>query len=143
MKIDLDVRGDREVQLLIDKMEYRVRNPREYFEDHAGPILMASHRKAFDTGGSSQGFPWRRHSERTVQRMGQHRVLENTRRLRRSLTVKGSKDQKFDIRGDALYYGTKVYYAKFLYENRPFLRLNTFDIDKLRKALVDYIVPKT
>jgi len=142
MKIDVDVRGNREVQLLIDKMEYRVRNPRQYFEEDAGPILMASHRKAFDTEGASQGFPWRRHSERTVQRMGSHRVLENSRRLRRSLTVKGNKDQKFEMRGDALYFGTKVYYAKFLYERRPFVRLNFMDIDRLRRALADYIVPK-
>lgn len=141
MKIDVDIEGDRQARLLFDEMQFKVKNPREYFVNHAGPILFKAEDKAFATQGASQGIPWKPHRPTTIDRMGPHRVLQHTGRLKRSLTRYRGSDQKFKIEGDALYFGSTVYYAKWQADSRPFLRLNVFDVKKLEDALLDYIVP--
>jgi len=141
MKIDVDIEGDRQARLLFDEMQFKVKNPREYFLNHAGPILFKSEERAFASQGASQGIPWKAHRPTTVQRMGSHRVLDDTGRLKRSLVRYGASDQKFKIQGDALYFGSTVYYAKWQAPQRPFMRLNIFDVKKLEDALLDYIVP--
>lgn len=140
MYLEIKVNGAKEAAGVMDEIVQRLNDREKFAETDLAKIISESFGRAFDSGGASQGESWAELAETTIKRNGEHRVLDLSGRLRSSLTDVRGGDTNVSFSGDTLEYGTNVYYAKWVANNRPFAKLADRDVKQIEKALRDFIV---
>lgn len=145
MRIDVQVRGAKEAAAVIDRMVALLEDPAPFFRREAIPILARSLKSAFDTGGASQGSPWRKLNKRTVAEKGNAKVLIDKGKLRDALIRPSNQNNQTMIMRTQLRYGPKMGPANVpqawnVSRTRPFARADNKTTDRLSGKLRDYLV---
>lgn len=129
MRVDVEVRGDREASELVSRLARRMEDGRPALRGLVDLILEAEQERF-----AGRGQRWKRLAASTLRRKkGRGRPLVLTGELMRSLTVRGAPEQLVTITPRSLRFGTRVYYARFHQKGRGVPRRTVVGVTRVQK----------
>lgn len=110
-------------------------------------MMLLSERHLFDSRGAFAGRVWPDIEPETKERKAElgldPRVLHATRRLRRSLTQRGTTDQIRRSTDRGIEFGTRVEYAKYHARDRPPVAFGRLQRRQFERTLSRWILNGT
>lgn len=123
MWLEIEARGTDRVGTRFAQLERALRNPRPALEQAADYLRQREQRRFLTQGDGS----WQPLADQTVKRKGNARILIDSGKAMRSLTVKGAPGSVARITGATLRFGTSVYYMRFQANRRPLFDITATD----------------
>lgn len=137
MQVDVVVRGDRQASELVGRLSRRLEDGRPQLLGLVDMLLGAERERFAGRGGR-----WRKLAPSTVKKDAREdrdpRPMVLTGELMRSLTVKGYRNQRVEVRPGELRFGTRVFYARFYQKGEGVPKRVVVGLTRVqRKAVVD------
>jgi phage virion morphogenesis protein len=138
VKVKVD---DRELRRAISRIMERLSNPQRAFKA-IGLIVRNSVLKNFEAQGRPQR--WKELKESTIRKKGSSRILEDTGRLRNSITYRAHRDM-VEIGTNVVYAGIHQFGGRAgrghsaEIPSRPFLMLQEEDYNVIKTTMLDFL----
>lgn len=142
MKVDFDVKGLRDVEVKLNGLEARARDPRPAMRV-VRTQMQESNKQNFDSDGAHLGTSWAPNAPATLKRKGNKRPNRDTGALEASLT--GGKGKRSGATRTTARAGTSLFYAQFAQTGtkkaprRAVVGLTVADQVKARETVLRYI----
>ena len=108
--LQVEITGFRSLERQLRDVEAEAKDLSNFIKETAVPLVRKEVKRLFDSGGY---FQWPALAPSTVARKGHSRILIDTRRLIRSVTLESSADKVIEITDNSLVFGTNVPYARY------------------------------